>query len=94
MENIYFTSFVCERCKTEIEASSDMIGQETECPACGAKIVIPDDRSAASGVSRHAAGDDDPDAMQALKSRTIRLDLGDFGWASGRRSARRPACGA
>ena len=47
MENIYFTSFVCERCKTEIEASSDMIGQETECPACGAKIVIPDDRSAA-----------------------------------------------
>ena len=55
-----------------------MIGQETECPACGAKIVIPDDRSAASGVSRHAAGDDDPDAMQALKSRTIRIDLGDF----------------
>lgn len=79
MENIYFTSFVCERCKTEIEASSDMIGQETECPACGAKIVIPDDRSHSSdGVSRHAAGDDDPDALQALKSRTIRIDLGDF----------------
>ena len=55
-----------------------MIGQETECPACGAKIVIPDDRSTADGVSRHAVGDDDPDAIQALKSRTIRIDLGDF----------------
>ena len=78
MENIYFTSVVCERCKTENAAPSAMICQETECPASGANIRIPDDRSAASGVSRHAAGDDDPDAMQALKSRTIRIDLGDF----------------
>ncbi|MBO5775361.1 MAG: hypothetical protein J6R63_05055 [Kiritimatiellae bacterium] len=77
MEDIYFTSFVCDRCKTEIEASSDMIGQETECPACGAKIVIPDSRPE-DGVPRHAAGDDDPDTIQALKSRTIRIDLGDF----------------
>ena len=74
-----YTSFLCDHCHTEIEASPDMIGQETECPACGAKIIIPDDRSrTADGVSRHAAGDDDPDAMQALKSRTIRIDLGDF----------------
>lgn len=54
-----------------------MIGQETECPACGAKIVIPDSRPE-DGVPRHAAGDDDPDTIQALKSRTIRIDLGDF----------------
>ena len=73
-----YTRFLCPSCSTEIQASPDMIGIETECPACGAKIVIPDDRSTAGGVSRHAAGDDDPDAMQALKSRTIRIDLGDF----------------
>ena len=74
-----YTSFLCSSCGTEIQATPDMIGQEAECPACGAKIIIPDDRSRTSdGVSRHAAGDDDPDALQALKSRTIRIDLGDF----------------
>ena len=77
MEENYFTSFVCEKCRTEIEATCDLIGQETECPACGAKIIIPDNRRN-DGLSRHGAGDDDPDAMQAMKSRTIRIDLGDF----------------
>ena len=71
-----FTSFVCEKCHTEIEASPDLIGQETECPACGTKIVIPDNRS--DGVTRHGYGDDDPDAVQAMKSRTLRIELGDF----------------
>ena len=32
-----FTGFQCPSCNTEIEASLDMIGLETECPACGAK---------------------------------------------------------
>ena len=72
-----FTSFVCTKCNTEIEASPDLIGQETECPACGAKLVIPDNRRR-DGVVRHLAGDDDPDSIQAMKSRTIRIDLGDF----------------
>ena len=71
-----FTSFVCDKCHTEIEASPDLIGQETECPACGAKLLIPDNRT--DGVERHAAGDDDLDSVQALKGRTIRIDLGDF----------------
>ena len=71
-----FTSFVCGKCHTEIEASPDLIGQETECPACGTKIIIPDNR--ADGVTRHGFGDYDPDAVQAMKSRTIRIDLGDF----------------
>ncbi len=71
-----FTSFVCDKCHTEIEASPDLIGQETECPACGAKLVIPDNRN--DGVKRHGIGDNDPDAAQALKSRTIRIELGDF----------------
>ena len=70
-----FVSFRCDKCKTEIEASPDMIGQETECPACGAKIVIPDPET--DNVVRHVAGDDDPEAIEAMKSRTIRIELGD-----------------
>jgi len=73
---INFTSFVCEKCHTEIEASLDLIGQETECPACGTKIIIPDNRT--DNVTRYGFGEDDPDAVQAMKSRTIRIDLGDF----------------
>ena len=55
-----FVSFRCDKCRTEIEASPDMIGQETECPACGAKIVIPEPE--ADDVVRHVVGDDDPRA--------------------------------
>jgi DNA-directed RNA polymerase subunit RPC12/RpoP len=71
-----FTSFVCAKCNSEIEASPDLIGEETECPACGAKLIIPDNR--ADDVSRHTAGDVDPDSVRAMKSRTIRIELGDF----------------
>lgn len=71
-----FTSFICEKCRTEIEASPDMIGVETECPACGAKLTIPDNRG--DGITRHGFDDDDPDAQQAMKHRTIRIELGDF----------------
>ena len=70
-----FVSFRCDKCRTEIEASPDMIGQETECPACGAKIVIPEPE--ADDVVRHVVGDDDPEAIEAMKSRTIRIELGD-----------------
>ena len=71
-----FTCFRCLSCKTEIEASPDMIGQETECPACGAKIIIPGPES--GGVLRHASGDNDPKSIEAMKSRTIRIELGDI----------------
>ena len=71
-----FTSFRCGCCHTEIEASPDMIGQETECPACGKRIVIPGPD--AGGVLRHTAGDDDPRSIDAMKSRTIRIELGDI----------------
>ncbi len=69
-----FTCFQCSNCHTEIEASPDMIGQETECPACGAKIVVPDDHDAA--VARHGPGDSAH--SQAMKSRTIRIELSDL----------------
>ena len=71
-----FTSFQCTSCQTEIEASLDMIGQTTECPACGAKILVPDNRQ--DGIIRHAAGDNAGVAKEALKSRTIRIELGDL----------------
>ena len=71
-----FTSFRCGSCHTEIEASPDMIGQETECPACGARIVIPEPD--ADSVVRHSIGDDDPRSIEAMKSKTIRIELDDI----------------
>ena len=74
-----FTSFLCPSCRTEIEASLDMAGLDTECPACGAKIKVPsDDTGSADGVVRHTNGDDDKGRTQAMKSRTIRIELGDL----------------
>ena len=71
-----YTSFHCSNCRTEIQATPDMIGQETECPACGAKLTVPDNRD--DGITRHAADDVDPNRTQAIKSRTIRIELGDI----------------
>jgi len=71
-----FISFVCSKCGTEIEATPDLAGQSTECPACGERLQIPDDLG--DGVSRHSSGDVDPDSVQAMKSRTIRIELGEF----------------
>ncbi len=68
-----FTSFSCPSCSIEIEASMDMIGEKTECPACGAMIVVPDD----DGVVRHGAGETSPATSTAAKSRTIRIELDD-----------------
>ena len=70
-----FISFECGHCHTSIEASPDMIGEETECPACGQKLVIPDNRD--DGVARHGA-DEPSAAVNAEKSRTIRIELGDL----------------
>jgi len=69
-----YSTFICPQCKTNIQASSDMAGTETECPTCGQKFVIPraeDDNN----VIRHELGDDDPDSISAMKSRTIRIEL-------------------
>ena len=71
-----FSRFVCPHCNTELEASPDMIGVETECPACGAKLVIPDNRD--DGIERHGADDAAKAMTQAMKSRTIRIELGDL----------------
>lgn len=68
-----FVSFVCVSCSQELEAPRDLIGQTVECPACGARLVVmpPDDDSAAGGPSSQPQVD-------AMKSRTIRIELGDL----------------
>lgn len=71
-----FTSFLCTSCQTEIEASLDMIGQETECPACGAKIIVPDNQQ--DDIVRYSASDDPKSRTQLIKSRTIRIELDDL----------------
>ena len=71
-----FTGFQCPSRNTEIEASLDMIGLETECPACGAKLTVPDNQQ--DDIVRHSAGDDSKARTQALKSRTIRIELDDL----------------
>lgn len=77
-----FMSFLCPSCSTEIEATVDMIGERTLCPACGAEIVVPDTREpeekAADGIVRHGPGESDKAKNPAQKGRTIRIELGDF----------------
>jgi len=71
-----FIGFSCPSCNTEIEASPDMIGLETECPACGTKITVPDNQQ--DDVVRHGPDDTSSKSEQAKKSRTIRIELGDL----------------
>jgi hypothetical protein len=40
------------------------------------KLVIPDGRD--DGIVRHAFDDADPESVEAMKSRTIRIELGDI----------------
>ena len=76
-----FISFVCPSCRCEIEATLDLIGERTECPACGIRLVVPDTRTPAldaDGVVRHGADTPSPAQAGAAKSRTIRIELGDL----------------
>lgn len=78
-----FMSFLCPSCSTEIEATLDMIGERTLCPACGSEIVVPDNRDepapvSADGIVRHGQSDAAKAKTQAQKGRTIRIELGDF----------------
>lgn len=75
-----FVSFLCGNCRTELEATHDMIGDETECPACGARLIVPEPpKPVEDTVVRHEEGELDDAAKKALKSRTIRIELGDLG---------------
>ena len=65
-----FVAFVCSSCKQELEAPYDMAGQSVECPACGAHLVMVP-RPAQQQASSEAQ-------LNAMKSRTIRIELGDL----------------
>ena len=79
-----FFSFVCPHCHSELEVTPDMIGERTDCPACGVQITVPDPNAAPApvagpdGIVRHAQDDTAKAKTQALKGRTIRIELGDF----------------
>lgn len=66
-QEVHFISFVCPHCKQELEASSDMLGQNVECPACCMKIVVAPTPQISS-----------PAQIEAMKSRTIRIELNDI----------------
>ena len=66
-ENDKYVAFICTACHQEIEAPEDTAGQQVECPACGAKLVVPD-RSQAPTQAQ----------LDAMKSRTIRIELSDL----------------
>lgn len=64
-----FVSFVCVSCRQELEAPRDMVGQTVECPSCGARLVVmPPETGGASSQTQ----------VDAMKSRTIRIELGDI----------------
>ncbi|MBQ5531386.1 MAG: hypothetical protein IIT98_05230 [Kiritimatiellae bacterium] len=68
-----FTGFKCPACHTEIEASLDLAGQDSECPACGARIKIP-----ADDAIRHGQDELSAESAAAAKSTTIRIELPDL----------------
>lgn len=84
MQEEGFTSFICPACHTEIEATLDMIGERTECPACAARLIVPKPEPVeepvpeSDGIVRHAQGDDAKSQQQAQKNRTIRIELDDL----------------
>ncbi len=66
-EEKLFVSFICTSCRQEIEADASKIGQAVECPACGAHIVVkPPEQSPTQAQ------------LDAMKSRTIRIELSDI----------------
>ena len=67
-------SFVCIACKQEIEASRDMVGETTACPNCGAPIVVP---AESTSNPLHGSPTADSKAIQAMKGRTMRIDMGE-----------------
>ena len=68
-------SFVCAACKQEIEASRDMVGETTACPNCGAPLVVP--AESASNTLHDTSQEMDPKVIQAMKGRTMRIDMGE-----------------
>ena len=67
-------SFICPACKQEIEASRDMAGETTACPNCGEPLLVP---AESTSNTLHASPNADPKTLQAMKGRTMRIDIGE-----------------
>lgn len=67
-------SFICPTCKQEIEASRDMVGETTACPNCGSPLLVP---AESASNTLHASPNADPKTIQAMKGRTMRIDMGE-----------------
>lgn len=64
-----FVSFVCASCRQELEVPRDAVGQAVECPSCGARTVVAPAGPASTATQAQ---------LDAMKSRTIRIELGDL----------------
>ena len=67
-------SFICPTCKQEIEASRDMVGETTACPNCGSPLLVP---AESASNTLHASPNADPKVIQAMKGRTMRIEMGE-----------------
>ncbi len=79
LEETTFISFICEACNQEIEAPADLAGRETECPACGVTLTVPYVSTPGTlwgGPLENTSGPT-PAQAEAMKSRTIRIELPD-----------------
>lgn len=79
VEETAFLSFICPACHQEIEAPIDMAEQETECPTCAALIKVPSvpEPGTLWGVPITKNAEPSQAQIDAMKSRTIRIELAD-----------------
>ena len=81
--NAILISFRCTGCGQEIEAPLEMVGTPNECPTCGESLVVPYTSEPGTIWYRERmptgapAPAPTPQAVAAMKSRTIRIELPD-----------------
>ena len=68
-------SFRCPKCRQEIEASQDMVGEAAQCPSCGMTLVVP--HASEAGTLHFGGPAVDARQLQAMKSRTMRINMPD-----------------
>lgn len=78
-EETVFISFICPVCHQEIEAPAEMADEETECPTCAALITVPAVSAPGTlwGAPFAPAAGPSQAQLDAMKSRTIRIELDD-----------------
>lgn len=74
-----FILFVCRACGQEIEAPSDMVGMNVECPTCGTGLTVPiAEASKKTSSTLPGAAKDSGAPSKNRSSMTIRIDLSDL----------------